>query len=741
MPKKKNMRDSLPNVEQLKNYINNASREITRRDIARAFNIRGNDKVWLKKTLRELIDSGDITLNHRRKFNETNNVPSVSVVEITKIFDDGGATAQLVRPNNETTKNKIVISYTNKSPSYRLGDHVLVKLRKTHEGYYKATVMRRLEKQQSKVIGIVKEIKGSYRLIPIDGKKTHEASIETNPNMPVKDGDIIQAEFIAKRNFSSRKVKTLEIIGNQNDSHSISLISIHEYEIPTEFSVNALTQASAAQPVFFDKNRKDMRDINLITIDGADARDFDDAVWAEVNNTTSNPNGWRLIVAIADVANYVRPDDALDIEAKMRGNSVYFPDRVVPMLPEALSNGLCSLRPNEDRACLAVEIIIDSEGRKQSHKFIRGLMQSKARVTYEELQSEFDMKDQKKNQESLIAKLATPLYGAFFALLKARTNRGALDIEVPEMKVQISVSGQIEAITNRERLDSHRLIEEFMVLANVCAAETLENKKYTCVYRIHDVPSSEKVDGLRLNLNGFGIKLSKGQVITAKLFNEVLKNAEGHDAKEAINQLVLRSQSQAVYSPNNLGHFGLGLRRYAHFTSPIRRYSDLLVHRALISSHNFGTDGDLRPTPEELEPICEEISKTERRAALAERSANDRYSAVFMTKRIGENFDALITGVNNFGVFVRLDGSYVDALLPISSLPYDYYDYDEKRHLLTGRKNQMKIGLGDRIPVTLRTADPITGRLAVAYAVGLSDAFSTKSKKTLIRKNKRRKLK
>ena len=315
-----------------------------------------------------------------------------------------------------------------------------------------------------------------------------------------------------------------------------------------------------------DDNRKDLRNIDLITIDGSDARDFDDAVWAEKDQTKNNKDGWRIIVAIADVAHYVKPDDALDIEAKKRGNSVYFPDRVVPMLPEALSNGMCSLRPNEDRPCLAVQITIDKQGKKLSHKFFRALMRSKARITYEELQSTFDSEKKEQSSEDFIAKLTIPLYGAFNALHNARLSRGALDIEVPEMWVQLNANGDVENIKDRERLDSHRLIEEFMVLANVCAAETLEEKKYPCVYRVHDVPSRDKVDGLRINLDAFGIRLNKGQVITSKLFNEVLKKAAKHDAKETINQLVLRSQSPAIYSSNNLGHFGLGLRRYAHLS-------------------------------------------------------------------------------------------------------------------------------------------------------------------------------
>jgi ribonuclease R len=384
-------------------------------------------------------------------------------------------------------------------------------------------------------------------------------------------------------------------------------------------------QANAAKPVTLGK-RTDLRDLPLVTIDGSDARDFDDAVFAEADGDAKNPGGYRILVAIADVAHYVRPGDALDTEARKRGNSVYFPDRVVPMLPEALSNGLCSLRPDEDRACLAVEMVIDARGQKVKHRFMRGLMRSSARLTYEQVQAAADGGEAGIVPEGIIE----PLYGAYRLLLAARNERGALDLDLPERKVVLGDDGKVASIEPRERLDSHRLIEEFMVLANVAAAETLEAKRRPCMYRIHESPDPEKVEALKEYLQGLDLPFGTSGVIRPKTFNELLAKVRGGIHETIVNELVLRSQSQAVYSPDNIGHFGLGLRRYAHFTSPIRRYSDLLVHRALIDAHGFGKDGLGEIEMESFNETAEHISMTERRAAAAERSAISRYVAAYL---------------------------------------------------------------------------------------------------------------
>jgi ribonuclease R len=719
--RKKNPANTLPSREQIQQFIDESPGPVGRREIARAFNVKGAARVELKQLLGTLIKDGAIDPGRRRKVSAPGRLPPVGVIEVVSVDDDAEAIAKPISGIQGGEEAKILLPHTGRGPSFAVGDRVLARLAHVTGDTYRGSVMRRLEKGAGRVIGVLESTRGGFRLAPSDGKKNNDAHVETADAGDAQAGDIVAVELLPGRRMGPRRARVVERIGAHDSPKAVSLICIHENDIPDRFPDAAVAQAEAARPVQLggkaSGKREDMRDIPLITIDGADARDFDDAVWAEADTTPENPGGWRLLVAIADVSHYVRDGDALDREARKRGNSVYFPDRVVPMLPEALSNGLCSLRPNEDRACLAVEMIIDAKGRKKSHAFRRGLIRSAARVTYEEIQADIDAAHQD-GTETTLTPLARPLYGAFQALLAAREARGALDIEMPEMQVHINEAGEVTDIRPRTRLDSHRLIEEFMVLANVAAAETLERRKRACVYRVHDTPNPDKVEELRANLEGFGIKFAKGQVLQAQLFNRVLAQAKDQDFQQSVNLLVLRSQSQAVYSPDNLGHFGLGLRRYAHFTSPIRRYSDLLVHRALIEAHGFGPDGVDQGASGELVEICEHISMTERRAASAERSATDRFSAMFMARRVGEDVEAVITGVLHFGVFVNLDGGLADALLPVQNLPDDYYDHDEKSHELVGRHSGFSLKLGQTLTVRLREADPITGRLRVDYVSG-----------------------
>jgi ribonuclease R len=493
------------------------------------------------------------------------------------------------------------------------------------------------------------------------------------------------------------------------------LISIAAHGIPNEFPPAALTQAQEAGPATLG-SRTDLRNIPLVTIDGEDARDFDDAVHAAPDADPKNPGGWKLLVAIADVAHYVRENDALDKSARERGNSVYFPDRVVPMLPEELSNGWCSLRPDEDRPVMAVEIVIDAEGRKKRHHFIRGLMRSAARLTYERAQAAMDGKTDAVTA-LLLEPVIKPLYGAFRALLKARMARGTLELDLPERKVLIDTHGEVLKIEARERLDSHRLIEEFMIAANVAAAEALEKRRWPCMYRVHDQPDPSRVEALREFLEGLDLRLPRGQVIRPRHFTQLLEKAKRTPYADMINSLVLRSQSQAVYSPENLGHFGLALQRYAHFTSPIRRYSDLLVHRALIAAYDFGDDG-LDREVRGFKELGDHISATERRAAAAEREAVDRYTAAFLSKRIGEIFSGRISGVIRAGLFVALDETGADGIIPVSTLPNDFYDHDEARHALVGRRWGQVYRLGDRVQVRLVAAQPLTGGITFELIEG-----------------------
>jgi ribonuclease R len=461
-------------------------------------------------------------------------------------------------------------------------------------------------------------------------------------------------------------------------------------------------------------DRTDLRAIPLVTIDGADARDFDDAVWAEPDPEA--PDAWHALVAIADVAWYVRPDDALDGAAKERGNSVYFPDRVVPMLPEDLSNELCSLKPGVERACVAAHLWIDAHGNLTRHRFVRGLMRSAARLTYEEAQTAIDGSPSDQTRD-LVAPVLRPLYGVFRALEAARKKRGSLDLDLPERQILLDPGGRIARVETRQRLDSHRLIEELMIAANVAAAETLERLRQLCMYRVHDVPDPAKLAALGEFLDSLGIpglKLAKGQAVRPHHFNAILKKAAGTPYETLVHQLVLRTQAQAVYSPTNLGHFGLGLRRYAHFTSPIRRYSDLLVHRALVAGEKLGA-GALPPTGlEEFAAAGVHISMTERRAAAAERSASDRYLAAFLAERVGARFTGRISGVTRAGLFVTLHETGADGLVPMRSLPGDFYVHDEAHHRLVGRRSRRTFTLGDAVTVRLAEANTVTASLLFA---------------------------
>ncbi|MGH6959065.1 MAG: ribonuclease R family protein, partial [Dongiaceae bacterium] len=485
-------------------------------------------------------------------------------------------------------------------------------------------------------IGLYESIPGvGGRLAPTDRRVKTEYRIAADDAGGAQPGELVLAEVLHTHRLGVLQARVVERLGRFGEARTISLISIHEHDIPTEFPRDTQELAKSAAPVALGQ-RTDLRDVPLVTIDPEDARDHDDAVWAASDDSPSNPGGVRLLVAIADVAHYVRPGDALDREAEKRGNSVYFPDRVVPMLPEEISNSLCSLRPREERPCLAVEMVIDREGKKLRHRFMRGLMRSAARLTYGQVQAARDGRPDDVTGP-LLEGVLSPLYGGYQALLAARTKRGTLDLDLPERRVTL-VDGKVARIEPRVRLDSHRLVEEYMIAANVAAAETLEAKRMPCMYRVHDAPDPAKFEALREFAASLGLSLARGQVIRPAVFARLLEQARRTPYAAMINELVLRSQAQAVYSPENLGHFGLALRRYCHFTSPIRRYADLLVHRALIAAHEFGEDGLPPDDGARFARLGEHVSATERRAAAAERDAVDRYVAAFLAERVGEVF-------------------------------------------------------------------------------------------------------
>jgi len=560
------------------------------------------------------------------------------------------------------------------------------------------------------VVGVVTKAKFGWTLDLADRKDKTTYSVRGPDKAKALEGVLISARVLKSGKGGRQEVEIVKELGDPADPRTASLIAIETNGIPTVFPPEALTEAAAAKPVTL-AGRADLRAIPLITIDGEDSRDFDDAVFAEPQGN----GGWHLIVAIADVAHYVKPESALDREAYRRGNSTYFPDRVIPMLPEALSNDLCSLMPHKDRACLAAHLWLDQAGELVKWTFERGVMKSHARLTYGQIQKAMDGRTDK-TTAPLLEPVIRPLYGAYACLMAARLERGTLELDLPERKITLDRQGRVTAIALRERLESHKLIEEFMICANVAAAAQLEGKGGLCLYRVHDKPSEIKLEALRDFLDTLGIKLAPARQLHPRMLTRILENAAGGKHAHVINEVMLRSQSQAAYSHENIGHFGLALAKYAHFTSPIRRYADLVVHRGLIRALNLGADGLPDSALKELEKSAAHISGTERRSATAERDVIDRFTTLFVADKIGATFPARISGVARFGLFARLDETGADGIIPFNALPRDFYAYDEKSQSLVGQRKARVYKLGQAVAVTLDRADPLTGSMSFSIA-------------------------
>ncbi|MBN9343577.1 MAG: ribonuclease R [Caedibacter sp. 38-128] len=711
-----------PSSEDILGFINSHEGEIRRREIAQAFHIKGNDRIVLKKMLKELVEKQAI--QQRGKYYQRKGQLNLLVVKITGVDEEGYLLgAPEIWPEHEEKPLIRVFSKANKINQLNPEDLALVRLKDPKA--LEAEFVRKFDEKAHRVMGVFELDGEGGRLILPEKRRKIEYIIPAGQTFNAQHNDLVEAEWIQGRRGESLKVT--KILGSLNAPKSISLIAIHTYELPHEFSPQSIELAEKAKVPPLG-NREDLRDIPLVTIDDEDARDFDDAIWASPDTDPKNPKGWHLIVAIADVSAYVTPKDALDQEAYRRGNSVYFPDRVVPMLPEALSNNICSLKPQEDRACLAVHLWINQSGRLLRHKFSRALMRSAARLTYTKTQAAFE--GQKTDlSKDFIKTVISPLYGAYKSLCVERDKRGPLDLDMPEERIYLDEKGQVAKIAPRPRLNSHRLIEEFMILANVAAAIELETRQHLCMYRVHDEPSLEKVDALREFLKGFDLSLPKGQAIRPKIFNHILEKAKESPAQGAINQLVLRAQAQAVYSPENIGHFGLNLPRYCHFTSPIRRYADLVVHRALVEVMTNNKDTPFSYTLPQLKAVAEHISLTERVAATAERETTERYVAAYLKDKIGESFMARINGVTEFAMFVTIEENGADGIMPLRLLADDYYAYDQKKQRVVGRRKKRIYTLGDRLKVTLHEAEPLLGGLTFLPAETQKKAMISSRKK------------
>jgi ribonuclease R len=702
----------IPSKQQILDFIRAQPGRVGKRELARAFNLKGSDKIDLKAILKELEKEGAVERGQKRRFSRPGALPDVGVVEIIGTDADGELLARPLNYEGEGRPPRIFMApFRPGEAAVGVGDRVLAKLKRVRgEDVYEARPIRIIGEARARVLGVFEpNPDGSGRLRPTSRKEKAEYIVPRGESLDAKAGELVLADIMPGRLYGVRTASVKERMGLLGAPRSVSLVAIHTNDIPFEFPEAALRQAAAEGPAPMN-DRTDLRAIPLVTIDGEDARDFDDAVFAEPDPDPKNPGGWHCIVAIADVSWYVRPGDALDKEAFKRGNSVYFPDRVVPMLPEELSNGWCSLKPDEDRPCMAVHFWLDALGNKLRHRFVRAMMRSVARLTYTQAQAARDGNPDEKTGQLLDGVIA-PLYGAWAALFRERKERGVLELDIPERKVTITPEGKVESITERERFDSHRLIEDFMIMANVCAAETLEKLHKPCMYRIHDLPSQEKLEGLREFLSSLDLKLAKGQVLRPAHFNRILEAVEGTANSHLVSEVILRSQAQAQYSPENIGHFGLGLARYAHFTSPIRRYADLLVHRALIAGLHLGEGGLPADAVAEFAEWGEHISVTERRAAVAEREAVDRYVTAFLSDRVGATFAAKVSGVTRFGLFVTLDGTGADGLVPISTLPEDFYVHDEVHHCLVGKRTRKTFQLGQKLDVVLGEANTLTGSM------------------------------
>ncbi len=710
--KRKHAKGAFPSASQVVEFIRESRSAVGQREIGRAFNLAPADRPALRDMLRQIERSGVVARAANRRLAGGTQLPELTVIERIGADEDGVPLASPVAWTGPEPAPLLRLADEGVE-AMPLGGRAAARLVTLDTGEIEARVIRRLDPGGERIVGVFEKDREGGRVVPADRRNRAEYRIAERDTGDAGNGELVIAEVLPKARFGLPRARIVERLGSMTDPGAISLLAIASFAIPTEFPADAIAEAEAAAPVGLD-GRTDLRDLPLVTIDGSDARDFDDAVWAEPDPDPANPGGWHIVVAIADVAWYVRPGSALDREAERRGNSVYFPDRVVPMLPEALSNELCSLKPGVDRACLAVHLSIDAAGRKRRHRFVRALMRSAARLTYEETQAIHD--GQREPPAAVPAQAIAALYGAFAALARAGAQRGALELDLREDRVVLDAQNRPVGVVPLQHLDSHRLIEEFMILANVAAAEELETRHQLCMYRIHDAPDPEKIAALRdfLEESGIsGLTFAKGQALKPELFNRLLRRAADTPVAMMINDLVLRCQAQAAYSPDNIGHFGLALRRYAHFTSPIRRYADLLVHRALIASDkDFGLGGQTQATDHaQMAAIAEHISATERRAAAAERAAIDRYRATLLADAVGSTFAAQISGVADFGLFITLSESGASGLVPISTLPSDYYDRRGPPPRLVGRRYGRVFPLGGAVTVRLLEVDAIGGRL------------------------------
>jgi len=719
-PKESGRPAGLPSKQDILDFVRTTGANAGKREIARAFSLKGGDRIALKALLAEMADEG-LLRGNRKGFKERGHLPPVAVLEIVARDADGELIAEpAVWDAAEGQRPRALVLASRGSPrsgepALGQGDRILARLTRLEavdvSGYrYEAQPIKRLPREQRRMLGIFRaKPQGGGLIDPVDRKELKEWPIAKGDEGGAKNGDLVRFDLARAHRLGVPQARVVETLGNPSDQRKISLIAVHTHGIPDEFPPHVLAELAKLEPPR-PANRADLTTLDLLTIDPVDARDHDDAVHAAPDGDPANKDGFVVHVAIADVAHYVQPGSRLDKEAQLRGNSVYFPDRVVPMLPERISNDLCSLKEGEPRPCLAVRMVFDRHGHKKGHTFLRAMMRSAAKLSYQEAQAAIDGKPSDKAGPLLEGALE-PLWAAYAALAAARDRREPLDLDLPERKILLDAHGRVERVTTPERLEAHRLIEELMIQANVAAAETLEAKRAPVIYRVHDAPSKEKLTALREFLESLDLKIPGSGSLRAGDFNRVLSRAKSLPVSDLINEVVLRSQSQAVYAADNIGHFGLNLRRYAHFTSPIRRYADLMVHRSLIRALDQGAGGITEEDALRLPDIALAISQAERRAMAAERETADRLVAAFLADRVGAEFEARISGVTRSGLFVRLRETGADGFVPAATLGNDYYRHHEDAHALVGDRTGQAYRMGDEVQVKLVEAIPSAGAL------------------------------
>jgi len=705
----------LPSREQILAFLRENPGDSGKRGIARAFGLRGPLKTELKRLLADMAEEGLLD-TRRRRHRPQGALPPVLVLRATGLDGDGDLWAEPAEWEGEGPAPRILVLPRKDDPALGAGDRLLARMAPLeHPGApLAARVIRRIGMGPRRVLGIYHRGETGGRIAAIDRRADRDWQVAEADRAGAREGELVEAEQVGPaRAHGLPRARIVARLGDPHAPRSVSLIAIHEHGIPDEFPEAALAEAAAARPVTGLDGREDLRAIPFVTIDPSDARDHDDAVAAHPDDDPANPGGHVVWVAIADVAHYVRPGSALDREARRRGNSTYFPDRVVPMLPEALSADLCSLVDGADRPCIAVRLVLGADGQVRAHRFARGLMRSAATLGYAQAQAAAEGRPDAATAP-LLETVIRPLWAAWSAARRARDLRQPLNLDLPERRIVLSDEGKVLSVAFRERLDAHRLIEDFMILANVAAAEAVQSRRLRLLYRVHEEPSAEKIEALRETVESLGLALARGQVLKTAQLNRLLDGVAGTEHAEMINMGVLRAMTQAYYAPENLGHFGLNLAAYGHFTSPIRRYADLVVHRALIRAHRWPGAAEDGLTPAEEDALAEtgeHISMTERRSMMAERDTTDRYLAAWLSDRIGAEFAGAISGVARFGLFVKLDETGADGLVPVSSIGREYFLYDADSQTLTGERTRRTFGIGQRATVRLVEAAPITGGL------------------------------